>query len=75
MNEWISVKDDLPEDDKEPVMVWIVGVGHAIAYYLSSPGEWYVPEIPYKLRPGYWIQPIITHWQLLPEPPKTDDVK
>lgn len=67
--EWISVKDRLPDDDKNTnylvydnyMYEW--GVSVSVASY--SNGEWYdyLGEI-------HKYSEHITHWAILPEPPK-----
>lgn len=75
MNEWISVKDRLPEDEDEIVLVIASGKPkHNItlnrAYELAnySPEEgWILTEYP------EWECATVTHWMPLPEPPKGEE--
>ena len=55
--EWISVADRLPEPY---TTVLVYGMGSIASDYLTSRGVWYNHEI-------------ITHWKLLPEPPKESE--
>lgn len=74
MNEWISVKERLPDDKKDGETVLAVVSGkphenitlyHALmtAGYFPREG-WVVNEYP------EWENPTITHWMPLPEPPE-----
>lgn len=71
---WISVKDRLPEDERdgETVMAVISGkphekitLDHALmtAGYFNGEG-WLVDRYP------AWENPTVTHWMPLPEPPE-----
>ncbi len=65
VQKWISVKDRLPEEDKDVLAFcywhesWQVQVCH-----LSSNwnGQWHTSVA------GQWV--IVSHWQYLPQPPK-----
>ena len=65
VQEWISVKDRLPEAD-----VAVLGrcfyheSWRTLVCYMSkrNAGEWYTNTV------GQWVQ--VTHWMPLPEPPK-----
>jgi len=76
MNEWISVKDKLPEP-KEYVLLWLPSVGTGCTaigcrdtpigtknsdYYADSNTDWYARQYRYR---DYEV----THWMPLPEPP------
>lgn len=65
MNEWISVKDRLPDNDTE-VLAWVSGVGCFIEY-ISSASE--------DDQDG-WTQERFTKsfdfWMPLPEPPEVE---
>ena len=66
--EWISVDDRLPappsEDDPLtfPVLIYFSGE-YGIASYNHTMKEWVDSES--------WIIKFVTHWQPLPQPPKT----
>ena len=72
--EWISVKERLPDDEKDGETVLAVVSGkphenitlcHALMTAGYFPGEgWVVNEYP------EWENPTITHWMPLPEPPE-----
>ena len=75
-SKWISVKERLPDDEKDGETVLAVVFGkphknitlhHAImtAEYFYQ-GGWLVDEYP------EWENPIVTHWMPLPEPPEED---
>ena len=74
MNDWISVKERLSDDEKDGEMVLAVVSGkphenitlcHALMTAGYFPGEgWVVNEYP------EWENPTITHWMPLPEPPE-----
>ena len=62
VQEWISVKDRLPEDYKQRVMVICIG-DYPIGY----------PKIDTdRYAHGHWVRYgiYVTHWMPLPEPPK-----
>nr|DAZ16853.1 MAG TPA: Protein of unknown function (DUF551) [Caudoviricetes sp.] len=71
---WISVKERLPDDEKDGETVLAIVSGkphknitlcHALMTAGYFPGEgWVVNEYP------EWENPIITHWMPLPEPPE-----
>lgn len=73
-SKWISVKERLPDDEKdgETVLAVVSGKPHeniTLCYALMTagyfPGEgWVVNEYP------EWENPTITHWMPLPEPPE-----
>lgn len=75
-SEWISVKERLPDDEKDGETVLAVVSGkphenitlcHALMTAGYFPGEgWVVNEYP------EWENPTITHWMPLPEPPEED---
>ena len=81
MSEWISVKNRLPDIDKE-VLVYAVGkIDGFIGEHVYALCKRVVIHI-FPSSPGYatWSTPWqyfhydyeITHWKLLPEPPKED---
>lgn len=63
MSEWISVKDDLP--DEFPYDVLVMGKNECDEYFYDiafyDDGEW---------KSLYWEGENITHWMPLPELPK-----
>ena len=68
VQEWISVKDRLPEDSNDgfadAVLVTDGFVQH-MAYFVG--GEWRFAESG-EIKEPMWYR--ITHWMPLPEPPK-----
>lgn len=74
MSEWISVKERLPDDEKdgETVLAVVSGKPHeniTLCHVLMTAGYfpeegWVVNEYP------EWENPTITHWMPLPEPPE-----
>ena len=71
VQEWISVKDRLPEDSNDgfadAVLVTDGFVQH-MAYFVG--GEWRFAESG-EIKEPMWYR--ITHWMPLPEPPKEDE--
>ena len=73
---WISVKERLPDDEKDGETVLAIVSGkphknitlcHALMTAGYFPGEgWVVNEYP------EWENPTITHWMPLPEPPEEE---
>ena len=63
LNGWISVKDRLPEDDKEVLAYDSEHKEIVIALYDSEYEEWDY---------GDWYEGAITHWQPLPELPEVE---
>lgn len=80
MCEWIDVKDKLPEEDKEVLLV-VNGWGKTPPYYLgslhhmepetswmtgltSAESDWLIHGWSYLRKPE------VTHWMQLPEPPE-----
>lgn len=74
MSEWISVKERLPDDEKdgETVLAVVSGKPHeniTLCHALMTAGYfpgvgWVVNEYP------EWENPTIAHWMPLPEPPE-----
>jgi hypothetical protein len=66
---WISVKEQLPEQEENVLL--FVNRGHGVSYdeigYLDRNGSFYDDDD--------WIMldSTITHWMHLPEPPKEDE--
>ena len=76
MSEWISVKDQLPENDSV-VFAWSTSIDALCEarYGSISTGEWRVVGIAGNegaLLDWDVIAANIVYWQPLPEPPKTD---
>ena len=75
MNEWISVKDRLPEYDI-PVLVTYIGLGDKKPYS-DAVAMWSLELNGYN---GGWVWTLdesevevkITHWMPLPKPPKEE---
>ena len=66
MSEWISVKDRLPEDASD-VLILSKEKESCVGYYRSSDNEWvmYNPCCSFHMELHG-----VTHWMPLPEPPK-----
>jgi len=77
MNDWISVKDRLPEEHGYDAYLVYLDIGHVmIADFYPEEHEKY-----YKQDESYWdsrdstdmcdlLSHHVTHWMPLPEPPK-----
>ena len=61
MNEWISVENQLPEDNVTVI------VENGIAYIRK--GEWYT--LTGERYPGKLIQWNVIHWMPFPKPPES----
>lgn len=74
INRWISVKDRLPEPEKD-VLVWYRytwGAGFTsyrlgISKWYSNIKRWYEGYLPKDI--------VVLYWQPLPEPPKDGDAE
>ena len=67
MNNWISVKDRLPEIIKDfPVLTWSRWAEEHIICISYDPELGWMSDNANYMREGIDI----THWQPLPEPPK-----
>jgi len=66
-SEWISVKDRLPEDMGDALVVafWHERWQTMIGWCRKAEAEWRVYTSHGEMRPGG-----VTHWMPLPEPPK-----
>lgn len=60
---WISVKDRLPEEETEVLCYLGNAVGKGIVVAFRRRGDWYFDG---------WTCPTVTHWMPLPQPPKED---
>ena len=85
MSEWISVKDRLPKSSGLKVLVAAKTVQESVlqtkvvftAFLGYGENEWYTPDVGIMKSPGTGdnsIHPVweITHWMLMPEPPKEE---
>jgi hypothetical protein len=63
VQEWISVKDRLPDEYRLVLCRWTRGIGasYGFARYNHDNGVWYVSNEG---------MPEVTHWMPLPQPPK-----
>lgn len=62
---WINVKDRLPEDEYECLVITKDG-WYRIGWFCESIHQWVADGI-------VWCDGTITHWIKLPEPPKEDE--
>lgn len=71
MGEWISVEDRLPPIDTE---VLVLSHGNMSVCSLIRPDK-ETADVVWEDAYGYWDDEgvaSVTHWMLLPEPPKED---
>lgn len=61
--QWISVKDRLPDEETEVLCYLGNALGKGIVVAFRRHGDWYFDG---------WKCPTVTHWMQLPEPPKED---
>ena len=66
VQEWISVKDMLP-DYFTSVLVWCPGNKCIYAAYRNARQEWYTFD---DTIAGHVVVNMVTHWMPLPQPPK-----
>ncbi len=69
--QWISVKERLPEDNQETLIVFINKAGKHVGESLYKNGKfYYVAETDH----GYYeeIFSCVTHWMPLPAPPESE---
>lgn len=69
MNEWISVKDRLPE---KSASVLICATGHRVTAYYDKVKEVFRLTEDENL---YYLTEYVTHWMPLPEPPESEDAE
>ena len=63
VQEWISVKDRLPDSGKYVLAYCSDGL-YGEGHYRAYENKWYLSKITYKSIPD------VTHWMPLPKPPK-----
>ena len=64
MNEWISVKERLPEVEAD--ILAYIGEGSFVVCWMTHDGYWQCPA--YLMD-----KDDVTHWMPLPEPPKEEE--
>lgn len=76
VNQWISVKDRLPEAVEEDVNGKIAFSEPVLVYLVYNDGFTYITTDQCRVDDKSWLHEIpgegckVTHWQPLPEPPK-----
>ncbi len=66
MNKWISVKDQLPENDDSVLVYWPENLGYEMVLDFIEDGCWFVwDQLDESTTAPY------THWRHLPKPPAT----
>ena len=60
MNNWISVKDELPTENDD-YLVYLLNDHICIGYWLAE---------DFWSKGYYTFRLVVTHWMSLPEPPK-----
>lgn len=68
MNEWISVKDRLP-DDNISVLVHVDGCAYVASYHVKYL-QWFMDGVSGYEYDTALDNAIVTHWMPLPESPK-----
>ena len=63
--EWISVKDRLPKDDEDVLVIDDTGRMAVSCYFFSSYGSWL-----WENRDDQVLLGEVTHWMPLPNPPE-----
>ena len=63
--EWISVKDRLPDIDKDGELVLYYEFNNEIGVGYLEDDKWYNYDSGWELDKS-----VVTHWMPLPEPPK-----
>ena len=70
VQEWVSVKDRLPEDG-----------GYAVCIAKRNPFSRFMPMVA-RIEKNGWVNPIteqyiseVTHWMPIPQPPKGDNMQ
>ena len=66
VQEWVSVKDKLP-DYFTGVLVWCPGNKCIYAAYRNARQEWYTFD---DTIAGHVVVNMVTHWMQIPNPPK-----
>jgi len=67
MNEWISVKDELPDFKRgttDYVLVRVDDIGTKIGCLFAANGKWVINGVAF-------YKDSITHWMPLPKPPES----
>ncbi len=67
IKEWISVKERLPEEGPQPMVLITDGHLMGIGYY---EGDYQWCDQSDIIAKNDWAYPIVTHWMPLPESPK-----
>ena len=79
VNQWISVKDRLPEAVEEDVNGKIAFSKSVLVYLVYDNGFTYITNDRFRVDSKSWLHEIpgegckVTHWMPLPEPPKDGD--
>lgn len=72
-DEWISVKDGLPNKEESVLIVYkmqYMTLITAAKYHKVGSVEWWTPVVPNPVTGSNLYSSFITHWMPLPKPPK-----
>lgn len=72
-DEWISVKDRLPNKEESVLIVYkmqYMTLITAAKYHKVGSVEWWTPVVPNPVTGSNLYSSFITHWMPLPNPPE-----
>ena len=72
-NEWIGVKDRMPNNEESVLIVYKMQYRTLITaakYHRVGSVEWWTPVVTNPITGSNLYSPFITHWMPLPNPPE-----